>query len=123
MPLFSPQIHDSSFFAFTSFSILASLSLFIFKWTSKHSPLFFPRLIVPVTVRNPLLDAGFTNCAFSLVTSFSCLSVMFTPGPPIGSSLTLSVLSISMASSLALILICNFGGLGSVSGTLGRGLP
>ena len=102
-PLFSPQQQLFCFFKLTSFSMDANLSLFIFKWTSKHSPLFLPFLMVPVTVRNPFVDIWGTSLALSWVSSL-CRSVMLTPCPPIGSDLVHSVLRISIASSLGLIL-------------------
>ena len=105
-PLLRPHRQLERLFRSASFSILASLSRFILSWTSKHSPLFFPFLMVPVTVRKPFRLVCFTRLDFSLVEmSFSCFKVMLMPWPPIGSDLTLSVFRISMASSLALILI------------------
>ena len=97
--------------------------------------------MVPVTVRKPFRLVCFTRLDFSLVEmSFSCFKVMLMPWPPIGSDLTLSVFRISMASSLALILIkvgeqftnitnislnvsyiiCNFGKVLSLSLVAGR---
>ena len=130
-PRFSPQQHPAGFFRFASFSMSANLSLFIFSCTSKHSPeskiivsmenltsqyqevipLFFPFLIVPVTVRKPDLVAfgeiweDGISFDLSLLLEWSLwVRVILTPCPPIGSVFVLSVFSISIASSLAFIL-------------------